>query len=284
MNSFSADWLRLREPFDHSARNAAVEDAVAAWCRPLNQARLHVVDLGAGTGSNFRALSPRLPLPQDWLLLDHDAELLDQVVAQTRNWADNRSLDWRIADDCIHIGECTIRCRQIDFARGLMLPSPRTDLLCAAALMDLVSAAWFESLTGCGCDAIYTVLTYDGRIEWHPQDAWDETARELVNRHQLGDKGFGPALGPQAPINMARTLRMHGFEVISDRSDWCMTPTDRIMQTCLLEGWRQAIAQLTPARELEAWVQRRQSLIDDGGSHLQVGHKDLFAYRPQIRP
>ena len=293
MNSFSADWLRLREPYDHSARNAGVERAVAAWChshRAVHNARLHIVDLGAGTGSNFRALSPRLTSPQNWLLLDHDAELLDQFATQTRTWADDRSFDWRIADDRIHIGECMVRCQQTDFARGVTLPPQPIDLICAAALMDLVSAAWFDSLVQRGFDAIcpdaiypdaiYTVLTYDGRIEWSPHDAWDETARGLVNRHQLGDKGFGPALGPQAPMSMTRTLRMDGFEVVSGRSDWFLTPADRAMQYHLLEGWRQAIAQLAPSPELEAWVRRRQGFIDSGDSRLRVGHRDLFAYRP----
>lgn len=288
MNGFNAEWLRLREPYDHSARNTAVERRVIAWCRDhgrgRNNARLRVVDLGAGTGSNFRALSPQLPAPQDWLLLDHDARLLDQVAIQTRSWADDHAFDWRSADDLIYIGENIIRCQQIDFAHGLKLPSQRIDLLCAAALMDLVSAAWFESLVHCGCNAIYTVLTYDSRIEWQPQDAWDETARVLFNRHQLGDKGFGPALGPQAPAAMAQTLRIHGFEVLCERSDWLLAPVDRAIQCSLLQGWRQAIAQIAPARELEAWAERRQALIDAGDSRLRVGHRDLFAYRSRSGP
>ena len=288
MNHFSADWLHLRESYDHRARNVAVERALAAWSCTLNKTRLRVVDLGAGTGSNFRALSPRLKIPQDWLLLDHDAMLLEQVAEQTRRWADEHSLEWRIGGNRIYIDECTIRRQQIDLAHGLTPPSRRVDLLCAAALMDLVSATWFESLIGCGCDGIYdaihTVLSYDGRIEWQPQDAWDETARELVNRHQLSDKGFGPALGPQAPITMLGTLRRYGFEVISGRSDWLLTPSDQTMQTYLLNGWQQAIAQLAPSRELDAWAQRRHGLVDAGHSRLRVGHQDLFAYRPQIKP
>ena len=279
MTGFSTDWLNLREPYDHGARNRNVERKVAAWCRGQENSWLRIVDLGAGTGSNFRALSPRLPGRQEWLLLDHDAVLLQQVTKLTCNWADECAYDWHIADDRIHIGNCIVHCQQIDFAHGLILPPQRIDLLSAAALMDLVSAAWFESLISCDCDAIYTVLTYDGRIEWQPQDAWDKTARGLVNRHQLGDKGFGPALGPQAPAAMARRLARHGFEVVSGHSDWFLTRADRAIQSYLLNGWYQAIAQIAPSRELEAWLQRRQGLVDGGDSRLQVGHRDLFAYR-----
>ena len=41
-------------------------------------------------------------------------------------------------------------------------------------------------------------LTYDGRQCWTPGLAGDGCVRALLNSHQAGDKGFGPALGPGA--------------------------------------------------------------------------------------
>src|SRR5262245_50976271 len=67
-------WLALREPADAAARSSSLLSHLAEGLpddRPLR-----IVDLGSGTGSNIRYLSPRLPHPQDWLAVDRDAALL----------------------------------------------------------------------------------------------------------------------------------------------------------------------------------------------------------------
>ena len=52
MNSFSADWLALREPADHASRSAKLASSIADVLPSAYD--LAVLDLGAGTGSNFR--------------------------------------------------------------------------------------------------------------------------------------------------------------------------------------------------------------------------------------
>ena len=44
--SFPADWLALREPYDHAARDARLAGRLAAWA--ARRATLDIVDLGAG--------------------------------------------------------------------------------------------------------------------------------------------------------------------------------------------------------------------------------------------
>ena len=48
MSDFEADWLALREPYDHAARCADLADAFARALGPDP----HVIDLACGTGSN----------------------------------------------------------------------------------------------------------------------------------------------------------------------------------------------------------------------------------------
>ena len=82
MSGFSADWLALREPHDERARNAEVLDAVVAafaW-----HAVARVADLACGTGSTYRALSPRLPPTQRWRLSDNDLSLLARAGRSRR--------------------------------------------------------------------------------------------------------------------------------------------------------------------------------------------------------
>ncbi|MGC1682266.1 MAG: SAM-dependent methyltransferase, partial [Pseudolabrys sp.] len=79
MSSFSADWLALREPYDARARNAEVLAAVAASFEQHD--RIQIVDLGCGTGSTRRALSPLLAARQKWRLVDNDTELRAKVMS-----------------------------------------------------------------------------------------------------------------------------------------------------------------------------------------------------------
>ena len=57
MSGFSSDWLALREPYDVTARNTTVLDAVLAAFR--GQGSISVVDLACGTGSTLRAMTLR---------------------------------------------------------------------------------------------------------------------------------------------------------------------------------------------------------------------------------
>jgi SAM-dependent methyltransferase len=80
---FDADWLTLREPFDHAARSVALARRLAD--RLPKRPRL--LDLGAGTGSLFRFLAPIIGRGQDWILIDSDAALLDDAFGRTAAWA-----------------------------------------------------------------------------------------------------------------------------------------------------------------------------------------------------
>ena len=77
MSAFSAEWLALREPADWRSRSARVTNAVV---HALPKGRVvRAVDLAAGTGSNTRFLKRTLPPPQEWLLVDHDPDLLERA-------------------------------------------------------------------------------------------------------------------------------------------------------------------------------------------------------------
>jgi hypothetical protein len=80
---FDADWLMLREPFDHAARSVALARRLVD-CLPK---RPRLLDLGAGTGSLFRFLAPIFGRGQDWILVDSDAALLDEAFGRTAAWA-----------------------------------------------------------------------------------------------------------------------------------------------------------------------------------------------------
>src|SRR3954463_15666172 len=125
MESFSADWLALREPADVAARSSSLPRAVASGqAHPLP---MRVLDLGAGTGANLRFMAGPLPQPQHWLLVDHDARLLDQVPS--RMPPDRRAL-------------CQVTMMRADLADIESIESAifeKRSLVTASALLDLVS-------------------------------------------------------------------------------------------------------------------------------------------------
>lgn len=262
MSSFSAGWLALREPADTRARSARLADAVAG---ALPQDRpVRVLDLGAGTGSNARYLASRLPLPQRWLLADRDEALLARARERIRCPVETVVADLARLDD------------QRDLFADCVLVT-------ASALLDLVSGTWLREVLARCIEvraAVLFALSYDGRIECLPEDAEDAAVRDLVNRHQLADKGFGPALGPQASDVAVRLLAGAGYEVLRESSDWVLTADDRELQRQLIEGWAEAARAIAPSESesITRWCARRTGHVSANRSRLVVGHEDVAAW------
>jgi hypothetical protein len=258
-----SEWLALREPADAAARSVAVTRRLAERLGDRNP--LRIVDLGAGTGSNMRYLSSRLPRPQHWLLVDRDPLLLEEARhTTTAGLVETRELD---------LGP-------VDLAE---LVSNR-DLITASALLDLVSETWLRSLAAhvraAGAVALFA-LTYDGRFECSPLEREDETIRALFNRHQTrSDKGFGRAAGPGATDGAVRAFEAVGFQLERERSDWVLEPDARGLQRQLIAGWTAAASEMAPARRpmIADWSERRIAHVDAGRSRIIVGHQDLIAW------
>ena len=91
--SFDATWLALREPADAWARDPALAERLVS----LLPKRPHLVDLGAGTGSLFRWLAPRVGGAQAWTLVDGDAALVEEAFDTIARRAEGIGLARRIA-------------------------------------------------------------------------------------------------------------------------------------------------------------------------------------------
>lgn len=271
MGDFSAAWLRLREPVDHAARSATLACEVL---RALPPDRLRILDLACGTGSNLRYLRGQISScdalnsehqksrsDPDWLLVDHDPALLALVPpAPTVRVAEHdlRSLENHLFDE--------------------------RSLVTASALLDLVSASWLRELAlSCRThrSAALFALTYDGRMTFDPEEPEDALVRDLVNRHQKTDKGFGPALGPGAVRAAVDLFRSMEYVVQIASSDWVLSrlsaPDE--LQEQLIQGWAEAAAAVAPDRRaaIDGWRTRRLNHLANGRSLITVGHQDLAA-------
>jgi SAM-dependent methyltransferase len=270
MESFSADWLTLREPADHAARSPALTTQIADRLRARPGRR--AVDLAAGSGSNVRYLLPRLPNVAHWTLVDYDPALLAHAGRLVTPVAREAGVGFDV--------------RQGDLRALDALPLDGCGLVTASALLDLVSAEWLRAFAArcreAGVDVLCT-LSYDGRIACAPADDGDEDVRGLVNQHQRTDKGFGPALGPDAASAAVTAFETAGFAVHTAESDWVLDGAHAELQRQLLTGWAGAARELAPAdaARIDAWLARRLAHVAAGGSGVRVGHVDLTATRQE---
>ena len=276
--SFSAEWLALREPADHRARNQAVRDAALAHLAKLAAPR--IVDLGCGSGSNLRALAPHLPDGQVWRLVDADPLLLDAARAALKLWADKSEdadggalLLWRGGK------RIEVHFEPADLARDLeaVLDRP-ADLVTAAAFFDLVAPDWLARFCGALLERrlpLLAVLTYDGLERWTPPHGADAEVLAAFHAHQMSDKGFGFSAGPGAFALLALAFRGAGWLVTLGASPWALTaPDEAPLIAALAEGAAGAVAETgrdAPA-DLASWLGARRV-----AQACQIGHMDIFA-------
>lgn len=307
---FTAEWLALREPADTEARSRELA-AMLARCVRLRTSAHRVegapprfIDLACGTGANLRYLAPRVGGDQEWLLVDRDAALLSRAASLcgVAALSDHPSPDADADADAgtgggagIGAGTGTgtgagrrVQTRRLDLVTELNTPGFALDfapdvVVTASALLDLVSDQWLvqlvEQCRANRCTVLFA-LTYDGRIALTPSDPDDGWIRELVNRHQLGDKGFGPALGPGASQRTCELFRAAGYDVRAAQSDWNLQPDEHRLQQSLLEGWAAAATELAPneADRCSRWLARRLAHVANETSRIVVGHEDVLAW------
>jgi len=333
MADFGQEWLALREPADVRARSARLVEQLADWsCRQAQEdARpghpLRVVDLGCGTGSNLRYLAPRLGARcgagQSWRCLDHDEGLLAALPVRMDPWAAGLGLACTTDATGLAVWDpggvaapWTIRTQALDLAGGLAAVAiARGTLVTASALLDLVSETWMRDLLSACARAsapVLLALSYDGRVELQPRHPLDGALIRLVNAHQHRDKGFGPALGPDAVTSLGQVAAPLGFRVASAPSDWLLDRADTRLQVALIQSWIDAAlevaleavpdvsldtardgawgasgetnagqAQLGGARAalahaLSCWQATRLEQIAEGRLRIRVGHRDTL--------
>lgn len=253
MSGFSAEWLALREPADAAARSSAL----ASFATVGIKTAMRALDLGGGTGANVRYLSSRLRSPQHWTIVDNDAALLARAPAYAETH--RADLNAVVDDETLF---------------------PGTTLVTASALLDLVSEEWLAKLVqrcrGANA-AVLFALTYDGRIVCSPGEPEDDDVRKLVNVHQKTDKGFGPALGPDAAARAVELLSGAGYTTRQEPTDWKLTADMQMLQRELVTGWAGAASEMAPERSgiVKDWHSRRMAHIDAGRSRIVVGHIDV---------
>ena len=277
MSGFSLDWLDLREAADQRARdkNLLVDamrflDAVREDSEAADESRI-VMDLGTGSGSTLRAFSSVIEAQADlrtWRLIDNDAELLAAAKRRVPQGVNAET----------HL---------LDLNKIAELPIDGVKLVTSSALFDLVSERFFHELadTLLGNNkgkppGFYSALNYDGNTDWAPAHPLDREVLAAFNRDQQADKGFGPALGPQAVPVMEQKFVKSGFTVACAQSPWQLDGGEPELVRELINGIGSAVKHdsLLEPNALRTWMEFRMAYADSGT--CSIGHMDLLALPP----
>jgi len=276
MSGFSPEWLALREPVDHAARN---RDVLAACATAFaGRDRIAVCDMGAGTGSSLRALADHLPAIQHWTLVDHDQGNLAAAMAALSKWADTANVQGDTLSLTRDNKRIAVQFHVRDFASDPECWPAGVDLVTASALFDLTSEAWLTRLAaalGRVRLSLLAALTFDGVIHAQPAEKVDASIATAFRAHQHRNKGFGPAAGPDAPDVLERALTLGGYHVVTGDSPWKVGPEATDFLTEIAKGIAQAVLETgaVPRADIDRW----RANVTDGKHTLVIGHRDLFA-------
>jgi hypothetical protein len=275
--SFSAEWLRLREPVDHRSRDKVLLAKAAAYLS--NKDEPVIYDLGAGAGSNLRGTALSLGMRQRWVLVDYDPALLSASLDFLSAWAEKSrptaaGLELEKSGKLIRVEVKRADLNANPAPWGDSIP----DLVTSAALFDLVSENWIGRFCAALAKhkiALYTTLVHDETAAWSPPHEADEQMTAAFERDFGKEKGFGPSVGNEAIGLMAQKLKALGYNATLADSAWKLSEEDHALVGQLADGWANAVrdTKTVPEDVIQEWLVARKAR----GTTCIVGHKDLLA-------
>ncbi|MGW5877485.1 SAM-dependent methyltransferase [Nocardiopsis terrae] len=265
--AFDPAWLSLREAADDHARATAALDPLRAHLADRGTgpgaAPVRIADLGCGTGSQGRWLTPKLSGAQRWALYDIDSALLSLAGAH---------MPARSADGAPVTARMCLR----DLGSVTAPELAGTDLVTGSALLDLLTreelASVARAVAGAGCAALFT-LSVSGRVELFPSDPADAAVTGAFNGHQRREGRLGPDAA-EAAVAMFEEL---GYRVLTFPSPWRLCPESVPLALTWLRGWVGAAREQDPAAVPGGYPERRLGECERGELGALVHHTDLLA-------
>ncbi|MBV9756708.1 MAG: class I SAM-dependent methyltransferase [Alphaproteobacteria bacterium] len=271
------DW---REPLDAAARSPALAARLSASL----PARPRLLDLGAGTGSLFRWLAPRIGRAQAWLLADDDDALVAEAFERTHVWARRRG--WTVTSPgramLVHtpFGAWRLEGFGIDLAAAPAgLPLDRIDAVLCSGLLEHVSRAWLDGMLRRLRVPLLACVLPNGRYEWLPRHPADRLIAAAMRRPLPPDAEFGMSLGANATALVQRALGAAGFDVHTAPSDWRIGRGELAVMRALVQLAAERAHDVFPARRrmIADWTAVRLHQTLAARLAVRVGHRDILA-------
>ena len=182
MHEFQNKWLNLRESIDRNSRNQKILYLINNFYK--NNSHIKIIDLGSGTGSNYRFLKSRLSNNQYWSFVDISYQSTSFFKNNIKYSSKIKKTNFKIVDAINNLNK--IKFNEYNLVTG-------------SAFLDILPKKWFKKFHRLNADTeiVYFALNYDGNFKFFPKHKDDKKIVNIFNKDQKSDKGIGElAVGP----------------------------------------------------------------------------------------
>ena len=263
MHKFENSWLFQREKIDNLSKNKFIISKINSYLKTLDQIR--IIDLGTGTGSNFRYLSKKIKFKnQSWTLMDISKSSLNEAKKNI------------IANSKIK----KINLKKVDIIKNIQQHKFNDyDLVTGSAFLDIMPFNWFKKfyLKNKNTKLVYFSINYDGYFKFYPQHKLDRDILELFNDDQKSKKNNKTnAVGPDcSEIIKSYFIETHKCYLFN--SNWSNVK-NKNFQLMFLDFCESIILKNKKTNLLD-WLEFRKLNVINNKSKLSVNNKDFLAIK-----
>lgn len=249
------EWLSIREAMDSRFRSSRLAQE---FMDGASNTRL-IIDLGCGTGTNYRYLSRLRERGAPWLCIDYDGEVLQTA-----------------SDQCT---SKRVRFEKADLSTDLSaIPFGDDVSITASAFLDLTSENWLVRFAKLAARSPMLIsMTVSGSPIWYPIDEFDAEISLCLKQHRQSDHGFGPAAGSLAAQFLATKLTSLDCSVSLEASDWLLDKQQMEVLSTLVKSVHRRASLTLPRDQIDRWAELRQQQARMGILKMEIPHLDLLS-------
>lgn len=280
-------WLSYRFTCDAEARNQGIERKFLQFFDHMP--RLCLVDVGAGTGANFRYYFDKIKQNQEWTFIEQNPHLIRASHICLEKFALHHDYGFHQNNDTITITAGNKKAH-IKLIQGTLqhieelTDLEEIDVVTANAVFDLVPFEHFDTFVGklkAKDVCLLSTLNYY-ETSFIPFSESDGRFIRLYHMHMRRPQPFGIAMGPDCCEEMLDLLHQHQMLIEQEGSQWHITRRNTTMQHFLLHFIENAIHELNLAdceqKAFNEWITEKKELCHKRELEIYVDHNDIFAY------
>ena len=263
MHKFNNSWLFQREKIDNLSKSKTLIKRINNVLKELNDIR--IIDLGTGTGSNFRYLSKKINYyNQNWTLMDISKNSLEEAKNNIR-------INKKIKKISIINNDIIKNIHDTNFNNF--------DLVSGSAFLDIMPRQWFKSFhyKNINTKIIYFSINYDGYFTFFPKHKLDKKVLDLFNFDQKSKKVSNlKAVGPDC-CKIIHKYFYKTHKTYLRTSNWNKI-SNKKFQLMFLDFCSDVIHK-HGKNDFSEWFEFRKQKIALNKSKLTVHNKDFLAVK-----